>query len=236
MDILAPNRNPFLEKETKRFEVKHQPRNETKSENDNENQTNEDKKLITDKSENSNENSQTKAKSGKEEKTEESKEKTNKETEESKEKTDLYEQFKSSIPKEGQAACAILYANMGACYQRLEEHDHTIQACTNALKLSPHYTKALIRRAHSYEKKDELDAALEDYKLLCTLDPKNKEARKAAIRLPKQIAERNERLKNEAMEKLKEVGNKFLGLFGLSTDNFQFQQDQSGGYSVNMKQ
>lgn len=35
------------------------------------------------------------------------------------------------------------------------------------------------------------------------------------------------------MRKLKGVGDSMLGWFGLSTDNFQVQQGQGGGYSLN---
>ena len=43
---------------------------------------------------------------------------------------------------------------------------------------------------------------------------------------------KRKQMTDEMMGKLKEVGNSFLGIFGMSTDNFKFNQGEGGGYSV----
>lgn len=76
-----------------------------------------------------------------------------------------------------------------------------------------------------------------DFKKVLELDPGNHEAMAAHVRLPPLINERNEKMKEEMMDKLKDLGNLVLRPFGLSTKNFELQQDPAtGSYSVNFNQ
>ncbi|XP_022908822.1 tetratricopeptide repeat protein 1-like [Onthophagus taurus] len=132
---------------------------------------------------------------------------------------------------------AIFYCNRAASKMKLQRDDLAIEDCTKAITLNGNYLKAYVRRAKLYEGKDKLDESLEDYKKILELDPGNGEARAACVRLPPMIHERNEKLKTEMLGKLKDFGNLLLKPFGLSTANFQLQQDpNSGGYSVNFQQ
>lgn len=85
-----------------------------------------------------------------------------------------------------------------------------ISDCSKAIQLNPSYIRAILRRAELYEKTDKLDEALEDYKSILEKDPSVHQAREACMRLPKQIEERNERLKEEMLGKLKDLGNLVL--------------------------
>ncbi|KAI9488301.1 hypothetical protein BDB00DRAFT_772717 [Zychaea mexicana] len=112
---------------------------------------------------------------------------------------------------------------------------------TSALELDPSYTKVILRRAQANEKLGSytsLSDALKDYEQLSEqvkLDNYTKrECARAKQQLPGLIKEQMEKEKDEMMGKLKDLGNTLLGKFGLSTDNFQLQQNPgSGGYSVN---
>ncbi|XP_036342001.1 tetratricopeptide repeat protein 1 [Rhagoletis pomonella] len=132
---------------------------------------------------------------------------------------------------------AILYCNRAAAKIKLDSKKSAIDDCSKAIELWPGYVRALMRRAKLCEQEDRLEDALADYKRVCELEPNQREAQEAVAHLPAQINERNERLKTEMMSKLKDLGNMFLKPFGLSTDNFQMQQDPStGSYSVNFQQ
>jgi len=137
-------------------------------------------------------------------------------------------------------ARAVLNANIGACYVQLGEHKKVIDACTEALADDPHYIKALQRRAASNEiiaSWSALTSAREDYRTLLSLLPESSTQRSEINRtlrsLEPRIEDQQKKEMGEMMGKLKELGNTFLGNFGLSTDNFKFDPNGQGGYSVN---
>ncbi|XP_024432755.1 tetratricopeptide repeat protein 1 isoform X1 [Desmodus rotundus] len=132
---------------------------------------------------------------------------------------------------------SILFSNRAAARMKQDKKEMAISDCSKAIQLDPSYIRALLRRAELYENTDKLDEALEDYKSILEKDPSVHPAREACMRLPKQIEERNERLKEEMLGKLKDLGNLVLRPFGLSTENFQIKQDSStGSYSINFVQ
>lgn len=156
---------------------------------------------------------------------------------------DLYTAALRVCPVEFNAERSILYANRAAAKTKLNFKPSAIDDCTKAIEHNPKYLKALLsiiestsRRATLYEEADKLDESLEDFKQILELDPDNAEARAAQARLPPKIQERNERMKEEMMGKLKDLGNMILRPFGLSTQNFEMKQDPStGSYSINFK-
>lgn len=149
---------------------------------------------------------------------------------------DLYTAALRICPVDFSSERSILYANRAAAKTKLNFRPSAIDDCTKAIEHNPKYLKALLRRATLYEEADKLDESLEDFKQILELDPDNAEARAAQARLPPKIQERNERMKEEMMGKLKDLGNMILRPFGLSTQNFEMKQDPStGSYSINFK-
>ncbi|XP_073819605.1 tetratricopeptide repeat domain 1 [Musca autumnalis] len=150
---------------------------------------------------------------------------------------DLYTEALGICPTTHAKDRAVLYGNRAAAKIKIENKKSAIEDCTKAIELWPEYVRAIMRRAKLYEHEDKLDEALADYKRAFELDPGQNEAREALVRLPPLIDERNERLKEEMMSKLKDLGNMILKPFGLSTSNFQMQKDPTtGSYSINFNQ
>ncbi|KAF7784479.1 hypothetical protein Agabi119p4_644 [Agaricus bisporus var. burnettii] len=150
-----------------------------------------------------------------------------------------------NIDPEMEKKCAnlrsILNANIGACYVKLGEHKKAVEACTRALADDPKYVKALQRRAASNDILDtwtSLTSAQEDYNSLLELLPPGQETQEVQTKLRKlkprlEVAQKKET--TEMLGKLKTLGDSVLGNFGLSTDNFKFEPNGQGGYSVNFQ-
>ncbi|XP_058113946.1 uncharacterized protein LOC131256883 [Magnolia sinica] len=131
---------------------------------------------------------------------------------------------------------SICHANSAACFSKLERYDDTIKQCTKALELNPNYTKVLVRRGETHEKLEHFEEAIADMKKILELDPSNVQARRVIQRLEPLAAEKREKMKEEMIGKLKEMGNSLLGRFGMSVDNFKAVKDpNTGSYSISFQ-
>lgn len=60
-------------------------------------------------------------------------------------------------------------------------------------------------------------------------------AKQAVATLPERIKIKQEKEKEEMIGQLKDIGNKLLGLVGLSLDNFKVEKDPNGGMRINFQ-
>ncbi|KAF5742107.1 Tetratricopeptide repeat (TPR)-like superfamily protein [Tripterygium wilfordii] len=128
---------------------------------------------------------------------------------------------------------SMCHSNRAICFVKLGKYEDAIKECTKALELNPTYMKALIRRGEAHEKLEHYEEAISDMKKILELDPLNEQARRTIRRLEPLAAEKREKMKEEMIGKLKDLGNSVLGRFGMSVDNFKAVKDpNTGSYSV----
>uniref|UniRef100_A0A7S3YAQ1 Uncharacterized protein n=1 Tax=Lotharella globosa TaxID=91324 RepID=A0A7S3YAQ1_9EUKA len=140
-------------------------------------------------------------------------------------------------PESEKSSLAAYNCNSAACHCKLENWDAAIESCSEALKCDPDYVKAYVRRSMAYEKKDKPIEAHADIKKACELAPNTARFRTREAKLSVVANERQEKLKNEMLGKLKDLGNTVLGNFGLSLNNFKAQKDpNTGSYNISFQQ
>jgi len=76
-----------------------------------------------------------------------------------------------------------IYNNRAACYVQLYEPTKVIADCVEALTLVPMNAKALLRRGLAYESMDKMRLALDDFRKVLSLDPRNSVAITASSRI-----------------------------------------------------
>nr|XP_011471074.1 PREDICTED: retrovirus-related Pol polyprotein from transposon gypsy [Fragaria vesca subsp. vesca] len=111
---------------------------------------------------------------------------------------------------------SICHSNRAICFSKLGKYEDAVKECTKALELNHTYLKALIRRAEAHEKLEQFEEAIADLKKILELDPSNVQARKAIRRLEPLAEAKREKMKEEMIGKLKDMGNSLLGRFGMS--------------------
>ncbi|GBF94265.1 hypothetical protein Rsub_06535 [Raphidocelis subcapitata] len=132
---------------------------------------------------------------------------------------------------------AVYFANLAAACLKLDQPQLAAEHCSCALRIDAGYVKALMRRCTAFEAMDDPEHAMADAKRVLELDPSSSWAAAAALRLEPAVKERQEKMKEEMLGKLKDLGNTLLGKFGLSLDNFKAEKDPgSGGYSIRFQQ
>ncbi|KAJ6731664.1 TETRATRICOPEPTIDE REPEAT PROTEIN 1 [Salix purpurea] len=131
---------------------------------------------------------------------------------------------------------SICHSNRGVCFLKLGKFEDTIKECSKALALNPSYMKALVRRGEAHEKLENFEEAIADLKKILEVDPSNDQAKRTIRRLEPLAAAKREKMKEEMIGKLKDMGNSLLGRFGMSIDNFKAVQDpNTGSYSVSFQ-
>lgn len=123
-----------------------------------------------------------------------------------------------------------VYCNAGFCLMKLDVKEEASHMLSEAIRHDEHYLKAYLRRADCYYDLQKWSNAYGDYenyeKLGGVLDAQGR-ARKTTAKA--KVDEEMQKMLGE----LKNIGNKILGNFGLSTDNFKFDKDpNNGGYSM----
>ena len=83
-----------------------------------------------------------------------------------------------------------------------------------------------------YKKKDFIEA-LDDFNKLKSVSPSSlKDYYKMESELNYQAEIKKKQMTDEMLGKLKDVGQSFLGMFGVDINSFKVQQSNNGGYSL----
>ncbi|KAL4564211.1 hypothetical protein LXL04_028267 [Taraxacum kok-saghyz] len=131
---------------------------------------------------------------------------------------------------------SICHNNRATCFFKLGKYEDTVKECSKALELNPKYMKSLVRRGEANEKLENYEEAIADMKKMLELDPSSYQAKKTIIRLEPLAIQKREKMKEEMLGKLKDMGDSILGKFGMSVDNFKAVKDpNTGSYSISFQ-
>lgn len=128
---------------------------------------------------------------------------------------------------------SILYCNRGICFNKLNDKEKALKNFTKAIEKNNNYSKAIANRFLLYYNKGDFIEAMEDYNKLKEIDKVLWQTyAHMESDLQYKAETKKKQMTDEMLGKLKDLGNSFLGNFGISLDNFQMTPNGQGGYSV----
>ncbi|CAD8061483.1 unnamed protein product [Paramecium sonneborni] len=116
------------------------------------------------------------------------------------EAADIYNEAIDYCPLEDSNMLCILNSNIAICLMKQSDYESALEHCTKSLEFNPDFIKALLNRAECYERTEKLEEALEDYKKLKDLQPKDNVIMKKYIDLDLKVQQLQEKRKNEALK------------------------------------
>ena len=100
---------------------------------------------------------------------------------------------------------------------------------SKSIELNPEYAKPLYHRMNLHKTEEEYDAALCDAQKILEIDPSFNAPtlmQKTIPELERLQKEKFEKMKDEVMGNLKNLGNSMLGYFGMKVDDFKMEQNE----------
>ena len=116
-----------------------------------------------------------------------------------------------------------MFLNKGTCLIKLQSLKEAKETLDKAIKLNPQYSKAYLRRGEASLALEDFIAAKLDFQKVETLGTEVKVDLDKKRKAEEFSKVQEEKMKEEMLGKLKDLGNSVLGNFGMSLDNFKVQ-------------
>ena len=147
---------------------------------------------------------------------------------------DFYKQAIAYCPDDETEKLAIYYNNKGITLVQLGQKDDALTAFGEGIKYNEAYLKPRYQRMKLLKDMEKYSDAKDDAKFILEKDPNFPGVFGELKQLEKLEKEKLDKMKDEVLGNLKNLGNMVLGKFGMSLDNFKLNQNQDGTYNISM--
>lgn len=149
---------------------------------------------------------------------------------------DFYKKAIWHCPDDKTEQKAIYFNNKGMALLLLDRKDDALEAFTQSVSYNENYLKPRFQKLKIYKEQEKYSEAKEEGKFIMERDPSFGGIIAEMQKLDKLEAEKLNKMKDEVLGNLKNLGNMVLGKFGMSLDNFKLNQNADGTYNVSMNQ